>query len=118
MIKFKPEVDANDFRFLNQKILFIFIEFVKWAEDRGLPVLVTSMKTDKVSGRVSTTHEEGRAIDISIKGWDVDSIDNIVFDLNKKLANVGAISKKDGISRAIVVHNAGSGMHFHLQSRY
>lgn len=116
-IEFKPEVDCNDFRFLNWKILIIFLEFIKWCQENDYPVMVTSIKSDEVKGRTSNTHKEGRAIDISCRGFDTDSIDEVVHYINKKFPNMGAISSKDGASRAIIAHNSGSGIHFHLQCR-
>jgi hypothetical protein len=72
---------------------------------------------DKSVVRVSDTHIQGRAVDVSARGWDKESITKVVAYINKKYASIGAIGIKDGVPRAIVYHDAGHGAHFHLQVR-
>lgn len=99
-------------------LLIVFADFNYWAHQRGLPVQVTRVIDEKIEGvSVSTTHEEGRAIDVSLRGWTTDDIDDCVAHFNNKYYDVAAISYSDGIPRLIPPVNHGLAPHFHLQIR-
>ena len=88
------------------------------AEQMGVPFTVTStvsdLKEDQKLGRVSSSHRTGRAFDLSIYGWTTDDIDNFKIELESKFGAYGAISKRDGSRRLVVVHN-GTAPHIHVQ---
>ena len=89
----------------------------QWAEKRKLPFVITRAIDERIPNvSVSDTHIEGRAVDVSIKGWDADSIDDFIHDSNKQFSSIGAISFTDKVSRFCVFH-VGTGPHFHLQCR-
>ena len=91
--------------------------FTQYAAIEGLPVEITSV-FEHVEERQSRTHEEGRAIDISIRGWNEVQIAEVTTLLNTRMVGIAAISSSDGAPRAVVVHEIGAlGRHFHLQVR-
>ncbi len=92
--------------------------FVKYANDRQLPVRITSVIRAKLSVSVSNTHAEGRAVDISCSGWSADQCLAAVEYFNDNYAHIGAISKETGKPSVLVWHEVGNnGLHFHLQCR-
>lgn len=116
-ISVKAEVDiAEDFRHMKPALFFLFGAFLEYALHYELPVTVTSI-SDKAKNRVSRTHQEFRAIDISARGWSDFHAERITYHLNRKFKDVAAISASDHVPRAVILHDAGSGRHFHLQVR-
>jgi len=113
-IALKSEVRIDDFLDMHPNLFIIFGYFCFYAKSVHLPVLVTSMFSDPVEGRISRAHETGRAIDLSIRGWPVDKINTVVAFVEGKCSYLGAIGK-DGKRRALIVHDSGSGQHFHAQ---
>jgi len=112
----KPEVSAEDFTMLDPRLVGMFAHFLTYALDLGLPVTITSMISSETP-RVSRSHVEGRAIDVSGKGWSHEQAKLLEGKFNKWYKPIGAISSSTGLSNAIYYHNAGSGWHFHLQVR-
>lgn len=51
---------------------------------------------------VSDTHEDGRAFDISVRGWRNEDIDDCVEECNKSFSSIGATGKSNGIKKAAV----------------
>jgi len=72
---------------------------------------------DEVTGRVSSTHAEGRAIDGRSVGWSDLHIKKFTALANDKFKDIAAISSADGTPRAVVWHDIGLGSHFHFQCR-
>lgn len=100
------------------ELLFAITLFRLFAETNGLPVVETSFMEREGIVATSTSHEEGRAIDFSSKGWPEHKIREVVEwmlyrDLEYK---IGAISESDGFRRLIIHHeHEGQGLHFHIQ---
>lgn len=117
IIKFKPEVRKQDLFEVSPVTLMIFSALCVYAKQNCLPILITSIKSDIVTGRVSTSHADYRAIDVSARGWARHQCKFIEDKLNATFVNEGAIGASSGLVRACVYHNASSGFHFHLQSR-
>ena len=114
----KSDVDHNDLMYLNPILLQLYASFCLYAHTRGLPVNVTSIIHDRGDIQtVSTTHEDGRAIDVSSKGWTTVEVNKAEKHFNETFRSIGAISYSDGVSRAMVHHDSGFGAHFHLQIR-
>lgn len=91
-----------------------------WAIERNLPFIITEAKTtkeeDAALNRVSGTHRDGRAIDVSVHGWSKDNISDFENEFNKSFKDIGAILK-NGYSKLVVYHNNGNGNHLHIQVR-
>jgi len=110
----KDGVDLGDLMLIHPNLMQLFSAFLLYCGEFKLPCVVTSV-VEHLDVRVSMTHDDGRAIDISVKGWDDFHIHRIQYHLNKKFADIAAISYSDGLPRAIVYHDVGLGKHFHLQ---
>lgn len=113
-----PEV-ALTFCHMQPTLILIYAKMLQWCDKEGLPLVITSAVRDFEQGQVSQTHPEGRAFDISVKGWEAFNIDKFVkywneSEINKKY---GAL-KTDGTACLVVYHAvAGGGFHFHIQIR-
>lgn len=95
--------------------VYILLAHLRYfAERYELPVEITSIRTCEVD-RISTTHLEGRAVDVSVRGWDTKLVEEVVLEMNTIYAHIAAISLSDGVPRSAVYHDAGNGPHFHLQ---
>lgn len=114
----KEDCKLEDIMALNPKVLIIFSTFLDYAVNNNLPVKVTSIFSDRENIiSQSKTHEEFRAIDVSLNGWDEKNIEKVVKLINVKHKEIAAISASDYVPRAIVTHNVGYGFHAHLQCR-
>jgi len=116
-VSFKYPQDRKHLEEIHPNLFYLLGCFVKYAYDRGLPVTITSIIRDKLSGSVSKTHEEGRAIDISCNGWSVDQCLAAEEYMNRNYPHIAAISSKTFMPAACVYHNVGHGVHFHIQVR-
>jgi len=92
----------------------IFFYFCHYAKEYHLPIRVTSIRGDAI-GRKSTTHKEGRAIDISTRGWDVLHCNRIASKLNMKFSKNIGTSPVGGTERVCVYGDEQHLDHFHLQ---
>lgn len=96
----------------------ILCDMLYWTKSRNLPFVISDTVTteteDAELSRVSSTHREGRAFDISLKGWEPLDVDLFVTDFDIKYAKYAAMSKS-GHPVLIVRHNAGTGDHLHVQ---
>lgn len=113
-INLKPEINFQDMLSAHPRLWIIMGHYFDYATKNNLPVTITSLFSDYVEGRLSLTHKSGRAVDFSIKGWPQEHLDGVVKYLNEKCGELGAVGR-DGIRRCIVVHDAGSGNHAHVQ---
>jgi hypothetical protein len=75
----------------------------------------TTLKEDEALNRVSSSHREGRAIDISVNGWDKQKVSDFCLYFSNKYHLMGAVSLSDNIRRFIVWRKHGSGAHIHTQ---
>jgi hypothetical protein len=74
----------------------------------------TTGTIDKALGRVSNSHEQGRALDQRTWNLRPESISLIINEVKTKYGTIGAISK-DGKRNLAVHHNSGHGDHIHWQ---
>lgn len=112
-LHFKDGVNLSDFQYIHPNLLIVLGHFCAFAIKKGLPVWISSMFSDPVKNRQSKTHEQGRAVDISPRGWTTEEIDAVIKYVEEVAGHLGAI--KDGVRRAIYFHDSGTGDHFHLQ---
>lgn len=118
MIEFKNEKARTTYPQCKEELKDAVYWCSQWAEKRKLPFIITRAIDGIIKGiSVSKTHEEGRAVDISIRGWCADMIDEFIHDSNTEFADtIGAFSLTDGKARFCVFH-VGTAAHFHLQTR-
>ena len=112
----KPGVAARVL-FLNPIALMILCDVIQWCESYGVPCVVSDAVStedeDRELERVSSTHREGRAFDISARGWGELQVNAIIQEFSHKYAGYAAIGK-DG-PRLVYHHDAGTGAHLHFQ---
>lgn len=103
---------------LHPLALMILCDVMIWAEEHGLPFVVTDAATteeeDTALKRTSATHRECRAFDVSAKGWGMIQLEACKQYFSKKYEGYAAIGK-DGVPNLVYVHDAGTGSHMHFQ---
>jgi hypothetical protein len=110
-------VDCNDWDSMDAKIHTIAKFFIGYAEARGLRVLFTSLiRTENDGMSKSRTHQEGRAVDCSVRGWTVKEMNDCREYLDVVCSNIGAITTSGKIVVALL-HDSGHSLHLHLQCR-
>lgn len=86
--------------------------------DNELPFVVTdtvsTLKEDQSINRGHATHRQGRAFDISVKGWDELDIRGFVEFFNEQWKSVAAISSETG-EPTLVIDHVGTARHLHVQ---
>lgn len=98
----KDGVDKNDWYKVKNNLVLMALAVAWFCSKRGLPLLFTSIIREGIPGvSVSKTHIEGRAFDISVKGWTERDILDLVHWMNETF-NIGAISQKTGEENEIV----------------
>lgn len=119
-LEHKDGVNPGDWKKVNPKLLVVADFAINYCDNVNLPILVTSVIRPKIKGVSKTDiHSDGRAFDLSVKGWSHADIKSFVSAINNGL-NVGAYSKSDGLEREAIFEDgvtAGKGAHLHLQVR-
>jgi hypothetical protein len=117
-VKFADDVDPRDLELIEPALLILINAANLYCYRFNLPFQITSIQSDRENIKsVSKTHEQGRAIDISVKGWTDTHVHRFVYLLNQDYADIAAISYSDNQPKAAVYHDAGYGSHIHLQVR-
>lgn len=115
---FKSDTIRSRTFLLHPLTVMIMADMIFWASSRGIPVSITETFTSKdedaALGRVSTSHAEGRAFDISTRGWSEMQIKVFMDEFVAKYGSYGAIGGS-GKPTLIVRHDTGRGDHFHVQ---
>lgn len=110
--------------YCHSKLAMIFFDMKDYCDEKGLPFCLTSfirsIERDKQLGASSKTHQQGRAFDLSVKGWDVYAITDFINHFNLKYKHLAAISVEDLMPRLVVYHEGTTSWHLHIQihSRY
>ena len=111
--------DVKDrIRYLSPAALIILCDLVMYCEQKQYHLVisdaVTDVHEDMALNRISSTHREGRAFDISAKDLTREmqlEIKRVFASKYKHLAAVDGI----GDANLIVIHDAGTGEHLHFQ---
>lgn len=102
------------------KLKEIAYDMCKWCTEQNLPFLITAAKStdleDRQLKRISKTHQEGRAFDMSRRGWTQAHLDEFTAHFTAKYEEYAA-QNFAGFPALIVHHDAGSGDHLHIQIR-
>ena len=91
-----------------------------YASNQGLPFVITDTvstpEQDKKLGRQTLTHQEGRAFDLSARGWSQADVKNVTERLTKMFGEYAAISSETLKPELVVYHKTKTGAyHFHVQ---
>lgn len=110
--------EIKEIMYINPYLLAMLCETVIFAKILGKDIDITSLLREHGDGiSQSTTHQEGRAIDISVIGWKDFEIKALSDHLNKRFAESIGTAPVGKAPRACYYHNNGNGYHFHLQVR-
>jgi hypothetical protein len=119
MIKFKNKQVEERSKLINKKLFSICVEMgwhcASHSVDFVLTETLTTKEEDDAIGRVSSTHREGRAVDVRTKGWSDAFLMSFVSDFNKKYGHLGAISLADGMRKFIIDKSKTNQPHLHIQ---
>jgi hypothetical protein len=119
MLKFKTKKVEKGFLSLPRGFQKIILEISTWFfNEYEKPLILsetlTTEEEDKLLNRVSTSHREGRAVDIATRNWPNDAF-QAFEDKFSYLDAFGAVSLSSNHRRFIVGIPHGSGPHYHLQ---
>lgn len=116
---FKSKKAFDGFSKCHSVMQFLAHEIKDWCIKNECTFLITETKTtdaeDRVLNRVSKTHQEGRAIDLSCREWKKENIEEFIAYFSHKYAHIAAVGMSG--PRLIVHHDSGHGAHFHVQIR-
>ena len=115
MIKHFSIKSTTHLQKIHPVLLRIFAEANLYCSLNGLEFKCTSMIRNPGDGiSVSSTHQTGRAFDMSIRGWDEFDIEEFTRYIDDTFGKYGAVTKS-GEQRLIVRHDSGYGDHLHIQ---
>lgn len=125
-IRRASDVDLADLLKIEPRLMSMVSTVAEFCKQNNVKFVVTSIIRTKEKNAavhsVSMTHVEARAVDFSILpkwGWNKKLLDKLVKVIEDKHGEYGlyGAGKKQ---KVILIHNAGSGTHAHLQviSRY
>lgn len=118
LFKVKDGVKLGDIQEFQPALMLIFTYVVLYCHKHQLPCVISSLiqDRDKVNAK-SMTHEEGRAFDLSLHGISTFHVERLVYHVNKKFNDIGAISAETGFSNPAEDKLHGTGPHIHFQVR-
>lgn len=110
--------DPTRINLLSPLLMACICEVLVWCLQGGIePVIsdtVSDLAEDTHLKRTSSTHREGRAFDLSTKGWTTEQISECIDHFTGRFLAIGAIGQ-DGTRRPVYYHDAGTGFHLHFQ---
>jgi hypothetical protein len=117
----KDPEDLDLLQYLDTRLWAVLSPMFRWCRESNLPCVITSTVRGRLQHSVSDTHAEGRAVDISVKGWAAFQI--LAFEKTFNDSDIGkrygATSITDGKVRVVVFepNNASKGIteHLHIQ---
>lgn len=95
----------------------IMIEYVRgWYHGKGLHFRLTSIYRVCIDGiSISRTHCTYRAADFSVNGLTLTDLEDLQTAVMRRFLEWGAIRRSSGLRAPLVIHDAGRGLHGHLQ---
>lgn len=119
-MNFKNERDKSRIKQLTPVLAILLDVMETWADQRNLPFVITETWTtkeeDSALQRVSSSHREKRAVDVSAREWNLNDILEFTEFFNEKYAHIAAISLNTMRPALVVYHDSGYGAHFHVQA--
>jgi len=104
--------------YLSPAAMMLLCDVILWCEQKQLSCQFTSafsdFTEDQALNRISSTHREGRAFDLSTRGWGRETILECKRIFTAKYRTISAIDEHKE-PRLCVIHDAGSGEHIHFQ---
>lgn len=119
MIKFHNEYARAGYYQISPILQSIVEEMSRWLDERDVTMIITetltTIKIDRMLNRVSSSHREGRAVDVSVRNIPKSILMDFITHFSEKYNKLGAVSKDDKIRRLIVYRPHGTGPHLHIQ---
>lgn len=117
-MNFKSEKVEAGFPLLHSQLRDICWEMLRYCFENGMSFVITETVTtaeeDKALGRKSTSHREGRAVDIRTGFWPAKKRQAFMDHFDALYGNFGAVTPA-GETRLLVFHDSGHGEHIHCQ---
>lgn len=114
----KRGVDSKDLQMIQPALWILLTRTFLYCAEYELPCRITSLINDRKGVKAtSRTHESGRAVDISVRGWSETHKYRFQYVMNQEYSDIAAISASDHKPRAVVLHDSGRGPHLHIQVR-
>lgn len=117
-IEFKFGKDKKLFELLNPVLQQTIFDLSLWCEEHEakfkITETITTAKIDKALNRVSASHRQKRALDLSIKNWNEKQLNIFQTLFNERYKNIASVSLSDNKPRLIVLHGEGENKHFHI----
>jgi len=115
-LKFKGLGHAipEDIGYMQPALIVVLSAVLQFCRNTMLNCRITNIR-HRFPNSVSNTHPEGRAFDVSVRGWSKENIKECVKYVEKRIGYLGAISSRDNQRRIAVVHDIGYGRHIHFQ---
>ncbi len=118
-IKFKTEKEKLEFPKIKPTLTFILLDMASFFNSNGYDFVITDVlsevQEDRKLKRVSSSHREGRAVDVRVHGIPEEFLKTFEEKFERIYRNEAAISSKTGEPNLIVRHNVGAGDHLHIQ---
>lgn len=114
--QYKAGVNPADLGELHPAMYILIGEAALYATLFGLPLVFTSIM-DTVPGRISKTHEDGRGVDLSVRGWGDLHPYRFAKYLNDKYAEELGTAPAGKPLKVIPDIDHGTARHLHLQVR-
>lgn len=118
IIKYAKREVMDRIQHLSPPALMILCDMCIWCEQKQLRFVisdaVSDLKEDTELNRTSKTHREGRAFDLSMRDWDRDTKLEFKRIFSAKYRHLAALDAQ-GNENLIVMHDAGTGDHAHVQ---
>lgn len=99
--------------------LMLMFASMDWAIKNDLPFIVTDTfstpEEDFNLGRESATHQEGRAFDFSVRGWNAENIRAYEVFMNANFKKYGAWVSEEKPQVVVDFHGKGDNFHGHVQ---
>jgi hypothetical protein len=116
---FKSDLNYQGFSKLHPKMQEVAKFAIETALSLGVaePVITETLTTseiDKALGRVSVSHQQGRAIDLRTWNMADQQIEDLYGTMKAQYGHLGAWTKV-GLRQLVVYHDIGKGPHFHIQ---
>jgi hypothetical protein len=120
-IQFKHPSLIEEYASIRPELQMIVEDIALFCKRQNQPFIITDIlsdaEKDKKLKRVSSSHSEGRAIDVRSKDWPDEFIKRLMDYFPKRYERYAAISKETGKPRLMYFHSNGNGDHLHLQVR-
>lgn len=117
-MRFKTKTTWERALYMSPVTLLVMADMAIYCNENHLPFLITETFTteaeDRRVNRQHACHREGRAFDVSIRGWHVNDMKKFEEFFEKKWGHLGALSTLSGNKNLVELHK-GTALHFHVQ---